>query len=430
MARGVGNLNVSVTANTARGNANLKKFQAEVKATAEAARNFSRGVGSLVTNQNDAWQKGLAVLADQNGAWKDNAKSARAAATAGEEFRSSVVDLRRDTDRYNGDLQRTTALTKQLDKAFKGLKAIGKIAIPISVFMAGVGAGKKLGDMLFGGDGTIGERFGRWFEETFDPALAANRRKKQEALARGDSERAQKAHDDKKAAEEAKRQRDEAFTAAREENRIRMIGVEQGEAAAQFERDKNEHGQHRAALLAQERAALESAERHKQTIREKAEAKAEQQRREQLANERRHQQRLKQQQETQRRDAEQLAELRERLRTFGMSNADRERDRILGGINDSGARGEAAGLLARLDRLEQMQATLDKNRQTLAGRRDPDALDARTGEGWAALRKNMQANDPARQMVERQQRQIDLHIRTNELLAEQNRQQPQVFNPS
>lgn len=424
MARGVGNLNVSVSANTARAIKNLRDFQTEARQTGQTAREMK---ASFTGN----------TLADYEARFGGATKATKAGATATRDaaegmntFRSAVVDLRKDTDRYSGDLKKATTLTKGLATAMKGLKSIGKILIPITVAISGFAFGKKIGDELFMGEGSFGERMSGWFERTFDPRLAEAKERRREATARGNQQRAEEAQQQKEAAAAAKKQRDDAFAAAKEENRIRMIAAQQGEEAAQFERDKNEHGEDRARILADQRARLKEHEETMASIRATAEAKAEAQRREQLANERRYQERLKQQQDNQRRDAEQLAELRERLRTFGMSSEQKERDRILGGIHDSRARGEAGAMLARLDRLERMQAVVDKNRQTLAGRRDPDALDARTAEGWAALRKNLGANDPAQQMVKKQQEQIDQQIRTNELLAEANRNQPQVFNPS
>ena len=107
-------------------------------------------------------------------------------------------------------------------------------------------------------------------------------------------------------------------------------------------------------------------------------------------------------QENLKRDAEELGKLRDRVANFGKTELEIDRNRVLRELDDPRQRREALGHFNTLERLEQEKGRIDslrKDRETLEGRREPGMLDARSAEGWAALRSSV---NPQLQKMDRQ----------------------------
>lgn len=171
---------------------------------------------------------------------------------------------------------------------------------------------------------------------------------------------------------------------------------------AQRDKDAAQFGEARAMQLLHLRGLVEGElymqEKEKARLQEEERQKAEEERKkEQLARdkEKKHQENLK-------RDAELLRTLRERVENFGKSEMEIEKDRTLRELDDPKQKQEAREHFATLERLQKGRDELDKlrgDRDRLADRRDPSMLDARTAEGWAALRSTV---NPQLQKLDRQ----------------------------
>lgn len=166
-------------------------------------------------------------------------------------------------------------------------------------------------------------------------------------------------------------------------------------AQAQYDKDVKQFGEGRAFALQEERdraegiayqqekekAALAEEERKKKDDEREKEKKARDAERKHL--------------ETVKRENAEVAKLRDRIKDFGKSDLEKERSQVLRGISDPAKFEEARAHFRTLAAMEKGKAELDRlkdDRSTLAGRsaQDTSMLDARSAEGWAALRESAQ----------------------------------------
>lgn len=144
-------------------------------------------------------------------------------------------------------------------------------------------------------------------------------------------------------------------------------------------------------LAEEKRLAAEAIE--DEAKRKAAAAEAEQARKEKLREEdRKRQEAERKHLENVRKDAESIQKLRNRVADFGKTALEKDRDELLRTLEDPKQRQEAMFHFGTLERMEKGKTDLDRlrdERKTLAGREGAGMMDARTSEGWAALRANV-----------------------------------------
>ncbi|WP_428303912.1 hypothetical protein [Lacipirellula sp.] len=193
-----------------------------------------------------------------------------------------------------------------------------------------------------------------------------------------------------------------------------------GETSVKYTEDQIKYGRIRADQLAAERRnAAAAAEEDKQ--RKKAEADAEQARKDKIKeSEKQRQEQERKHMENIRKDEETMQKLRDRVRDFGKSDLQKERDQTLRGLEDPAQRTEAEKHFATLKRLQgndDRLKALKEDRKELESRSGKDKiLDARSVEGWSQLRSNVKDLQ-----IVKLDRQIELMEENNRLQQEKAR---------
>lgn len=277
------------------------------------------------------------TLADYQSRFGPKPDSIRKSSTAVTDFQHSLVDLRNDTDRYTGSAAKQVGMVKQLNGAMNQLKAAAKAAAVSMVALQGFNFGQKLRGHI--------EYVHSWADawREFKSAVTGSQSGldiEMEKLAR-QQERGE--------ARLAKIQADADKTASLEEDRAaskaetkRALDVAMfGEKEVLYREDLAKYGAATATYNAANRDALQTLIDQKAA----AEAKEEARRKKEIE----HQEKL-------RKDALELQRVREKARKDAMDY-------------------------------------LKQERGTLAGRTGQDSamLDARTSEGWAALRNSVRS---------------------------------------
>lgn len=396
MARGIGTLTVSVQANSAQAIKNLKDFKEEIASTALQAKSAAQDFMGL----NVYGKAGQAAAATNNSIRQTTAEAAREM----DDFRTKVVDLREDTDRYSSGLERNVAITKQLDHSLKAMKAIGKLVIPVTVAVTGFQAGKKLGDMLFKGDPQ--KELGDWWERTLDPGLVENRERQKAARADAQNRRMEVQQEKEKKAQQQKEEAQER--AARKRMEIEQaISDAQGRAhlaagGSQVDIDywKNvgKFGVEAASKIAAEQRKADAAEKAKEVREEAARKQKEEERR----KEREHLANVK-------RDQEAAQKVRDKLADFWKTDLQRQRDELLRTIEDPQLRQRISGDYGQLERLQRQKDLNQSLRTQFVGAQDPTSREG-NAQRVRSLAQTTDMPRIAKAQLDRQNR-IEAHTR-------------------
>jgi hypothetical protein len=400
---GIGNLDVSVTGTTRYLRDELKALRHDLGATGAAALKADRDFAGTSIGE---WEKRV----------RKAPKMPLPPLRDAEKWRSQIVDLSRDTDRYTGALGKQIPFLKQLEKSFKFLKGLGKIAIAASVFTTFVDFGqrikifasdvKTLGDAwrqakAFVGYGeSIGEEETRRLEEQNERTKEKIRLMDEELERRRDII---KAHNDEIAAAQRREkvaQLGEENVAFAENARNPLIGAAKAEALRQATiRAANAESQ--AAFFKEQQeervAKIKDLQREQERAHEKAVAD---------------QRKKRAQEEDKVRDFEKEA------RQFWMSDAARRRDDAMREITDPALRRQAGSALERLevaDRVKKEKELADKNQKDLA-KQSLAATEADSREGFkqrASIRREAETVGYARKQTELQEEMLTQLIIAN-----------------
>jgi hypothetical protein len=385
----VGTLNVAVTATTRKAQEELKAFRKEVRATgADVKRSSADFGGNTIRDLEKKFAKPpkveLPPLRDA------------------EVWRSKMVDLRGDTDRYSKSIQTQVPLLKDLKRSLGALKTgvTGILAAPVA-FTMGVGFGQQLrafiDDIHSAKDATQqfwsvlgqGESVGARFEREMSQLQQIIDAEGRAATAKATAEReAFKEQEKEIAAMERKLE-----VMKKGEN---LVALQEGlKKSREMRNPFFAEGAEKQFEVAERLAAAEAAAKSKK------EAAEERRRKIESDAERKAQQRLEQEQA--------IAELRRDVANFWLSDVEKERSKLLETISDPRLRNEANALFdRRTDQFAEREArklnkerrvekakdridALREDRDNIASRsRDQiAALDARTVEGWQALRSSV-----------------------------------------
>jgi hypothetical protein len=409
---GVGNLNVSVTAETRAAIANLRSFRDEIGATGSAAAKAGRDFQGFGINE----------LAARFAAVQPNSAAIKAAATALDNYRFAVVDLTRDVDRYAKIADKASTVTGLIKESSKAIAFVGK-AIGVSGVVVQLTAwgyqlavnegqwakwGKSVGEWL----GVVAKE-GERADEILGAKLDAQLARIQEERRRVDEER--------KAADAAfkERLRDAEFD-AREAGGWKVD--------RQFGRDVEQFGEARAIRLSQmreqaEEIAAQEAEKRRQTE-EQIAAIDEKRRRWDEAREQKRKNHVE--------DAKTVAELEKEVANFWKSPEQKRRDEIIGSIEDWKQREQANYALLQLEAAERVKAGRENARAAAELRRSRGGIapfDARTVEGWAALRSSIKASSAQENLLGVGQQQLGVLNRIDQRLAGANQRGADTFDP-
>lgn len=384
---GIGNLNVSVTASTRSAIANLKGFRAEVRGAggdAKAAGRDFQGMTLRDFSQRFAAPSLKPAVRDLN------------------TMQSSVVDLSRDVDRYKGlepQLAKDLPLLRQMKGALGSIKTslAGMVAAP-KVFMWGVEQGQairaSLADIHSWADAwtQLKAAFG------YGDSIGDQELKRLEAQNKRGAERIAKLDAEREAILAVRAAADQAFAARMDEYAASNAKTGGYEDSYLFMKDQAQFGTERAMALERARKETEQNEREFRAWEEAEDKKREEREKAAEERERRRAAAQKKARENQQRDEEALQKLRDRLADFGKTKLQTERDELLRTLEDPRLRSEARDLYGRLEARENYRA----DRAAVRGRTPENnrALDARTSEGWTALRDSVRrGEDHAVQML-------------------------------
>lgn len=383
----VGTLNVAVTASTRKAQEELKAFRAQVRGVGSDVARASKDFGGNTLadfEKKFGGSKPTSVLPplDDAGLWREQldnvtASTNKAAAAA---------------EHHGGVLAGLRSSMKELHHIVVGLFIIPKVLS--ESFEFGKSLGEKLVEGYQKGWAETGKDLDQWIEDSLFPKDAELRNAKIEAMRRGNEERAAKAREEeeKKQQEAQRKELDFQATLTAEKHRRRVLEV--GEDMAGFEEDTAKFGRDKALAILDAKERSQGIE-DEQLARKEALAKAEADR------QRREEQRLK--------DAKVIADLQLEASEFGMTDAQRQRAALLRGIKDPAMQAQAGGLFdAQQKRIDDKKkrddeiARLEGERDAIRGRQPAQLLDARSAEGWKALRDSIRQGDPALKKMDEQ----------------------------
>jgi hypothetical protein len=327
---GVGNLNVSVTASTRAAVGELKAFRFAVEQAGLAAERTS---AQFAGN----------TIADYSKRFIPPKIKPEVDAAPIEEATEALREQRN--------------VAKELKRAFGDLKnVVGAVFIAPTVLTKSFEFGQQAGSLLAKGfsigwartgdevEKSIGGAIERWL----DPGLHAAKQNRAKAEAEGQKKAWEQAKKDKAKAEaeaaDLKRDFEQQLRAAKFDEREAQLGG----PAAHFADDKERFGKAKALELleARERAEAEIAERDRKKRDEEKALQAEKKRQlEAEKKERQHERAMLKEKKT-------IEDLRTRVREFGLSDLDKERNKVLRELTDPGRRLEARGLFGQLERLQ------------------------------------------------------------------------------
>jgi hypothetical protein len=235
-------------------------------------------------------------------------------------------------------------------------------------------------------------------------------------------------HERRKKVEDERRRFNESLGSAVADAQRGGIVARFGEEAARMREDSAQFGGAGAIRLMNERRATAQAEEQAAAARKRHE--------EQIAAIRRRDQVEEQARQAARKnrleDAKTIRDIEKQNADFWKSDERRRRDDTLGGIEDPRQRARAKIALERLEANEWVKRNHDAQREdaaTIAGRGSAAALDARTAEGWQALRDSVRSGGPQQQLVNNTKIQITEQQRTNELLQTMVDERDDGFDP-
>lgn len=389
----VGGINVSVTAETAKAIKNLRAFSEEAKSSAWSAREISKEFRGN-------------TLADYERKFGTAQTEIRRSAQATADFSHTLVDLRSDTNRYSEAATKQVALVRQLNGAMSQLKSVGKAVAVAYVAVEGFNFGQKIrGHIEYIDSWATAWRelkaaagFAKGGLELEMERLEKLQQRGADRLARQDKQLAENAEKVKRANDLVEEGRQKVRDAVRDRR-----AAELGRETVEWEENSRKFGMSIATRIAEEQDRQKTIEAAKDAAEKKEE--------ERRQREREHQENLK-------RDAESIQKIRERILDFGKTDMQAQRDQLLRTIDDAKQKEEANKAFDRLDALEKNRDEVDrmrKDRDTLSRRdgRGDAFLDARTAEGWAALR-----NGPRNAEIAKLDDQIAVLERIEALLKE------------
>jgi hypothetical protein len=389
----VGNLNVSVTASTSQARKEIEGLRTSVKGLATTVAGAKMTLDSLHIDEigrtfyfpKEAMREGLREA---------------------EMFRSKVVDLSAETQRYNrvglGQVGTLKSMSNELKMATRVAKDFAKVgASVVATALVSFKVGNIIGEYAFGVRSLAddfaylkGKAASAW-ESVFDldPRLTESKSQKAAARAAGIEAAKEKA----KAEAEAKAKLDAEFA-----SRVRASGMDLAEARGlnvdrQYDDDTVQFGQARAIELMRRREAVVEAERRAEAEKLAKERQLDAMKERQRKYEEDQERRLKNRMD----DEKVIAELRRDVAEFWMTDVERERAALMRTLEDPRLRNAAAGLFQMQDIQRQVKEAADAradDAETIRNRRPVDLLDARTSEGWQALRANLKSG-PQQQLV-------------------------------
>jgi hypothetical protein len=389
---GIGNLDVSVSANTSRAIKNLRDFGGEV-----------RSAGRSVKEMKGAFQ-GSTI-----GDWESRFGSQKFGQKVKQqmmEMNDGVVDLRGELGRYSSAALKsemaTGGLLQSLKVAGRVVSTFGKATAIVAVGSELVGLGVKL-YMNEGQWTKWGTSVGRWLGfvaaegERADEKLGAMLDNRIAALDKMRAKEDEARTAAKQAADERKRSFQQEMDRLAEQN-IMQTGRQVDKDAFLFNRDRQRYGLDEAIALEKRRKENAAQEReHEQWMQEKQDERearekaiADREKKRQDDEDRRNKRNLK--------DAEALDSLRRKVAEFGKSDAEKREMETLSGISDPSKRREASLLLGRLSGMERVRDRIEglkRDRATLTSGRDNDPLDARSMEGWKWSHRGASVADAA-----------------------------------
>lgn len=368
MARGIGTLTVSVQGNTAKAIKNIRDFRGEMKSAGVDARRMAADFkgNTIADYENRFGPKPADVL------------RVKEEVTG---FQHSLVDLRKDTDRYNVAAMRQVGVVKQLNMAMNSLKAVGKAASVAFVAVEGF----RFGQAIRGHLEYIQSWSDAWRElKSVVGQAQSGYDAEMEKLAKQDARNAGRiARMDAQiqAEKDRKRQLEEERAASKADLKRQLDVATLGENEVLYREDVAKFGLSTASINAARRDQLQTIEDNKATAAAKEEAR---------------QKKEKDHYDNLRADALSIQKVRERVADHGKTSLQAERDQLLRTIEDVKQRGEAKEAFRRLEELEASRTAIEakkKERDQFAGRTGQDSaiLDARTTEGWAALRNSVRS---------------------------------------
>ena len=371
MARGIGTLTVSVQANTAKAIKNLRDFSHEARSTGKSARQMA---ADFTGN----------TIGDYMQRFVPKPKDLQQSTVALKDLDLSVVDLTRETNRYNSIGGNQIGVLKGLEKASKALKAVGKIAIPAIVAVESFNFGRKLQLHL--------EYINSWsdawreLKSTVGMAQSGYDMEMDKLAKRSERQAANIAKMDEQLAsikqreEDLKRDKAGALAEANRERDVAMLGEDE----VRWREDVAKFGMSVATRLAEARDVAK-------TIREQQEAAAKKEE-ERQKKEKAHYDNL-------RADAKAVQQLRDRVADSGKTSLQAERDQLLRTIEDVQQQAQVRQAFRQLEDIEARKDQVDRlksQRDSLAKRTgNAPLLDARTAEGWAALRSSVRSPEIA-----------------------------------
>lgn len=406
----IGSVNVSVVANTSNAIAKLRTFGHECRQAGQSAKQMAANFQGN-------------TLADFAKRFKPPTIPP-AAISSTREFRSTVVDLSKDTDRYNRDLAKQLPLLKNLEKSFKAVKSIGKIFLVAEAFRLGFDFGQKLGNSLAKGfEGALKDAKG-WLEGWLDPGMVEVRARKEEAARQQRIKAQEKAQADKEREQQAEVDFQKRLAEAELDRRAAMgVAVDR-----QFAGDVEQFGEARAIRLANIRKeaarAEEDAAEKKRRDEERVEALKERSRKWEAQQEKRR--------ERQRKEQESLSALMNEVNDFWLTADEKgiqKRAREIEAWLDPAQQERGFRELDKLQAFQRMKAREDAaydDADTRRSRTRVEPLDARTKEGWAALRDNIRSG-PQQQLLKTSQSQLAELRRLNSNLEQVRNNNEDVF---
>lgn len=380
MARGVGALNVSVNAHTAQAIKNLRDFSSEARQTSKSAREMAQEFRGN-------------TVADYERKMRASAEATRRQAAEAKQAQRAMVDLERSTDRYNQTAKKQIALHKQINGAMSQLKGIGKAVAVVMVAFEGFEFGQKIRGHI--------QEIHSWADAWRELKAAVGQGKgaveeEMDRLAERDkrsSDREARMNEHLAYAKDLAKREDE-YRFGKDVVRDRELKEKYGNTVG------GDYARRERELAAKEKAREAQQEAYKKAVIDKRHAAEEAERKKKEAErekERKHEEAKRKAAENARHDAEAIQKLRDRVKDFGKTDLQRDRAELLRTLESVEHKREAIRQFNALDRLEKGKTRLEglqEDRKAIAGRSSQDTaiLDARSAEGWSAIRQSISKN--------------------------------------
>jgi hypothetical protein len=397
----VGTLNVAVTATTGQAQRELNGLRTTVKGLETTVAGTKRTLGSLSIPE--IGRTFYFPKEEMRGALRDT-----------DMFRSKVVDLSQETSRYNRLAQGSTT-------ALGAMRAGLKVATTVAKAGVFVGIIAELSSLAF----QLATNEGQWLKwgNTVGRTLgliAKEGERPDEILGKALDERLKKSNEDIRDREQKRKDLEKEYR-----DRVREGGLDIASARGlnvdrQLASDVEKFGQTKANQLYEQRQAIVDLENR--SIQEKL-AK-EQQINAMKERQHKYEQQQDKLREKHKRDAETLADLMNEVNDFWLSQDEQtiaKRRRMLDGLADPRMQQQGSAALDRLQQsqfMKQAHENFNDDQKVRLGRSasDTKALDARTSEGWAALRDSLKSGGPQAKLVANTNQQVALQQRTNQIL--------------